>query len=277
MNGPDLERTQALFAKALLTPDFVLPTLPLLFRQTGQAEHQTAARLAFYRGNLTAIWSQALGNAYPVLQQLSGTDFFVQMARAYGVAHPSSSGDLNDLGAALAGFLAASEQIAGYPYFVDVAALEWQVHRAYYAADATTLQLPVFLAQAGDFLSEAGLTLQAATQLHESPYATVAIWRAHQSGALKPGAHKPERLCPLPENVNVPNFGLVTRQDWQVAVTPLSRAAYLALRSLEQGNTLGQALECAIEEDAHFDVASALTLWFSAGAFSNYTLPAGKG
>ena len=81
--APSLTIIQQRFAQALFNVDLAERTLPLFAASTSSLD----ARLAFYRGNLASVWSGALANAYPVLLQLVGADFFAQMARAYGQAN----------------------------------------------------------------------------------------------------------------------------------------------------------------------------------------------
>lgn len=253
-----LEVLQRRFANALLDVDLSAQTLPLF----SAPESPMHARLAFYRGNQTAIWISALANAYPVLLKLVGTDFFEQMARAYGLNFPSQSGDLNHFGVDLATFLVDAPVNKDYPYFVDVAALEWQVHCAYYAADADVLSLPSLINGTAENLSDARLIFHPATQLFESPTASVSIWLLHQND------HEQTRQPNLSEK----NYCLITRAAWQVSVKELSEADFFALQTLRQQKNLGAALEVAMDIDPNFDVAVALNAWFSAGAFSNYKM-----
>lgn len=264
-SAPDLPQAQALFAAAMLNVGSVAASLPLFSAEKERRE----SGIGLYRGNLSAIWSQSLANAYPVLQQLVGAEFFAQMARAYGQEHPSQSGDLNDFGRDLPSFLAGSGMSPAYPYFADVAALEWQVHSAYYAADATILTLAELLAQvaqSGHDVQSVRLKMHSASQLHQSGYASVAIWQAHQSNQAEP------QFEALPADLGVANFGLISRREWQVTVTALDQAGFLALRALAEGCRLEAALELAMQQDPQFDIAAQLTLWFSAGAFSAYSL-----
>lgn len=253
---PDLENSQSVFAGALLDIANTQAALPLFSTELSLRE----GRLAFYRGNLHAIWNQALANAYPVLQQLVGRESFEQMACAYGLAFPSVCGDLNYFGVDLPRFLSTASMSAAYPYFSDVAALEWQVHRAYYAADADMLTLTSFVAGAGQALQSARLSLHPATQLHQAASASADVWLAHQ----------PDQTKGFPADLNICNFALISRREWHVQVHTLDRAAYLALQALAQGRSIEVALELAMAEEAQFDIAAQLHLWFSAGAFSAY-------
>lgn len=249
-----LEDIQHQFAQALLDVNRMPQALALFSTPADQLE----GRLAFYRGNLSAIWAQALANAYPVLKKLVGIEFFEQMARAYGLAFPSQLGDLNYFGDELPEFLEQMPQAAGYPYFPAVATLEWQVHRAYYAADADILSLPALLTAAGARVQQAHLERHPAAQLHASDWASVTIWLAHQD----------EALGQIPENLRQANYALVTRLNWRAEVLPIARADYLALQSLWLGETLENALELALECDPAFDISHQLQRWFSAGAFA---------
>lgn len=249
---------QKRFADALLDVDLTGQALGIFSAPASPLE----ARLAFYRGNQTSIWTSALASAYPVLLELVGAEFFQQMARAYGLAFPSSLGDLNYFGADLPAFLVDSPVHKDYPYFVDVAALEWQVHRAYYAADAAVLTLPSLIAGAAEKLHEARLIWHPAAQLFESSHASVSVWRSHQHGAEKNAQF----------DLSERNFGLISRYPWQVSVLVLCEADFCALNALSQGKNLGAALELALDFDAKFEVATALSAWFSAGAFSNFEI-----
>ena len=251
-----LEVVQKRFANALLDVDLFAQTLPLFSAPTSPLE----ARFAFYRGNQISIWTNALSNAYPVLLKLVGTEFFAQLAGAYGRSFPSQSGDLNHFGADLATFLAQSSFNADYPYFADVAALEWQVHCAYYAADAEVLSLPSLINGAAEKLSDVRLILHPATQLFESPTASVSVWLSHQNDEEQNSRF----------NLLEKNYGLITRNAWLVKVVALNEADFLALQAIKQQSALGAALEVAIDVNPHFDVAASLNVWCSAGAFSSY-------
>lgn len=254
---------QQKFADALLSINAVDDAVPLLkVRPVGDSSSTGAAlaqnRLAFYRGNLTAIWTQTLSNAYPVLLQLVGDEFFEQLARAYGRAYPSQSGNLNFFGADLAKFVAANEHCAEYPYFADVIRLEWLVHQTYYAKDVEAISLAQVLAQQGEAFSETRLEWNANAHLFQSPWDAVSIWLAHQEAADESIEIQLEQA----------SYGVISRPDWRVQVTPLAQADFLALQALAQSASIGSALEIAVEADPHFSIPERLNTWFSAGFFS---------
>lgn len=247
---------QQKFVSALLIPDET-ETIAGYF-----SSPEAKDRFSYYRGNLTAIWNSALKNAYPVLFQLVGAEFFEQMAKTYGRAYPSQSGDLNELGGQLPQFLIDSGITKDYPYFYDLAVLEWQLHKAYYAADDPILTLPSFVSameQKGLALSEAGLSMHAAVSLHQSDWATVDIWTVHQGSDTPSFDGSLKKAC----------FGVVTRPDWLVSFTALEEPAYIALRALQDGRSLGDALETVLQHDPDFSIGSHLSQWFTLGIFSS--------
>ncbi|HTD04625.1 DNA-binding domain-containing protein [Undibacterium sp.] len=256
-DGASLQELQQQFAAALLDFGQVDRSLPMFGGDPAMAED----RLALYRGNLNAIWSQSLASAFPVIRQLVGDVFFEQIARDYGHLYPSQHGDLVHFGAAFADYLAQLDSVAAYPYFADVARLEWLVHRSYYAEDAPVLSLTGLAAVAVNGVEQLWLLPHPACCLHRSAWATGAIWLAHQPGSE----------LAYPELLQADSYAVVGRPEWQVQVTEVGKAAFLALRALMKGRSLGEALEIALQEDAQFDIAQELSRWFAAGMFRGAT------
>ncbi|MFZ6759598.1 putative DNA-binding domain-containing protein [Undibacterium sp. Ji50W] len=259
MSASSLAQIQQQFAAALLQPKTATDAADAA--ELFAAHPAQDDRLALYRGNLTAIWTAALRNAYPVLHALVGEDYFAQMARSFGRSFPSESGDLNDFGAHLPAFLTQTPDAADYPYFSDVAALEWQIHRAYYAADADSMSLPALVqlvGETGQDLQQARFELHPAFGLHASDWATVAIWLAHQPGTQ----------TGFPNNIRHSSYGLILRTQWSVELTEIQQPAYLALQALRAGASLSEALEAAVNADCDFDINSNVQAWFHAGLFT---------
>ncbi len=215
-------------------------------------------RVGIYRGNLHAHWTRALASAYPVLRRLVGDEFFDALARIHGRAHPALDPDLNRFGAALPDFLAAFAPAADHPYLPDVARLEWCVHEAWFASGVATpgLATPgVTLAGlAPDAFEAARAELHPALRLHASPWATVALWRAHQDGG-------PD----FPDDLQARTHALVLRPRLDVLVETIGAAEHAALACLARGETFGAALDAAFDVDGDFDVAAHLRRWLEGG------------
>lgn len=215
-------------------------------------------RIRIYRGNLHALWSNALRNVFPVVHALVGEEFFDQLSILYGQQFPSQSGDLNVFGQHFAGFLQEEASVQAYPYFSSVAALEWQQHCAYYAADADAFDLPSFLSIAGQDATSYALICHPAFALFQANFAAVQICLAHQNKAKQV----------INMTVDEPSYALVSRKNWRVQLTQLSEAEFVSLRALRDGESLGIALEIAMDLDPGFDVASILQQWFELGIFT---------
>jgi hypothetical protein len=243
---------QQAFSAALFDAGAEAQALPL-FKDGVHAE----ARFALYRGNLSAAWDKTLASAYPVLQALVGDEFFSALARAYGKAHPSKEGDLNRFGANFAAFLDGFPHVADYPYFPDVARLEWAVHCAHYAENPAPLDAAAFAQLTPEQLDAARLVFHPACALIASKWAVVALWQAHQPGAE-------DRL---PDMIDVRDYGLVVRPQWKTEVVPIDAAVCAALAALQQGRTLGAALDAALAIDAGFDFGTQLQQWLRYGIF----------
>ena len=253
MSAP-LETTQHRFAAALLDVD---DEAPLLAELTGDDRARLATRFAFYRGNLREGWIKALGNAYPVLQQLVGDECFAALAQLYGDAHPSTCGDLNRFGDLLPEFVAACGALDDYPYLPDVARLEWTLHRAHYAADAQPLE-PAQLAALGDALSAARCTLHPACSAFASRFAAVPVWQAHRRGGAAAWHGEVD--------VDAPSWGLIARPRWQALVEPITQATCAAVQALARGETFDDAFAAALTVDAAYDPTLLLRTLLSSGA-----------
>lgn len=213
------------------------------------------SRLALYRGNLTTAWDKVLASAYPVIRQLVGDEFFTALARAYGMARPSDSPDLNQFGAHFSQFLAGFEHVAEYPYLPDMAAIEWCLHRAHYAPDAPALGADALARLAPEEFENARFGLHPACTLVKSDWAVVPLWLAHQEGS---GSEFPADMAST-------SFGVVARPQFRPVLLALEGAAYGALAALAGGAVMGDALDTAFELDEDFNIAGNLRQWMELG------------
>ncbi|HEX7954720.1 MAG TPA: DNA-binding domain-containing protein [Burkholderiales bacterium] len=253
----ELSALQARFGAALDGRDTGPETHDLF---VGPAQH-VGKRLAIYRGNTLANAARAIAAAYPVVGKIVGAEFLCALARQYRLRYPSQSGDLNDYGESFAVFLADFPPAAHLPYLADVARLEWQVHRAHYAADPAPFD-PARLAALG---SEEQLQLRprlhpACGVLH-SPYPLARIWQVHQddfSGDFEvdfsTGA----------------THALVLRPRFRVEVVRTGEAETAFLSAALDGLTLEAALAAALSCDAAFDLGRSLSEWVAASVIVDF-------
>ena len=199
--------------------------------------------LQAYQANGHALACRALRAAYPVLTQMLGEASMDDLARAVWHDHPPQQGDVAQWGAAVAEFVAASEQLHSEPYLSDVARLEWAVHQSLSAedgvADLTTLAL--LTSEDPNVLT---LRLAPATQVLRSAWPVASIWRAHVAGAPTLEEAGARLRAHIAEDV------VVWREGLQACAREALPGEADALVALLRGASLGQALDAAPALDA---------------------------
>ena len=220
-----------------------------------------AAGLDVYRNNLKLAWRNALKATFPVLTQLIGDDGMALLARDYLKQYPSVSGDLNHLGVHLAGFVADYAPLAEYVYLSDVAALEWVMHLAHYAADHTPLSVADLMAHGADEWLAAKVEFAPSAFLLHTQTAAATIWQAHQTDADL-------------QNIAVSQveYMLVSRPIWRIELLVLAAADYAFLKQLRGGATFEQAFEYLEQHNIEFDFTRALPVLLDAGVWSRIYL-----
>lgn len=200
--------------------------------------------LAAYRANAGALAERALAAAFPTLQQLLGEESFAGLARAFWRRQPPPHGDIGTWGGALASFIADDAALAPEPYLAHIARLEWAVHEAERAADATFPPRGLELLGSEE---PAALRLQMApgTALIESPHPVATIWHAHCSDET-------DRFA----SVRAAFAGgrgeavLIAREGWRATVRALDAAEARFTANVLAGRPLDIALS---EAGAGFD------------------------
>jgi uncharacterized protein len=236
--------------------DVILPAL------RGDAERMRG-RLAVYRGNTRANWLKALRGAYPIVAQLVGDEFFAGLAREYGRAHPSTSGDLNEFGDGLANFVDAFAPAQSLPYLPDVARMEWLAHSAYYAANAPVYDLSRLAALAeADYAALCCVPAPAVAVL-ASRWPLARIWAAHQTDFAGDIAVDLEAG---------PDWVLIHRPQFKVVVSALTAGEFAFLRACVRGATLAPALAAATAAGDGFDLGAALAGWARESVIADFRL-----
>lgn len=107
--------------------------------QTAIPTIEQPERFEVYHNSIKAFHLQALELAFPTVQRIVGEAYFKQLARHYFQQQQLQAPSLTLYGAhfssVLAELLPDRKELADYPYLADCAALEWQRHLSYYAAD----------------------------------------------------------------------------------------------------------------------------------------------
>jgi hypothetical protein len=242
-----MQTWQSDFARALLDPDFGIPT--------GVISHNSdrpGGRFAVYRNNVMVGLVGALEARFPATRKIVGEDFFRGAARLFAAAHPPSSPVMMFYGDEFPAFLAGCEPAREVPYLCDLALLEAARTRAYHAANAEPLPPAALAGAAQDALALMRFTLHPSLEIVTSCFPIVTIW-AMNSGELE--------LAPITDWRG--EDALILRPWSDVEVRRLPGGATGFLQSLGKGSPLGKAAAAALEADASFDLAANLAALFT--------------
>jgi hypothetical protein len=240
------------FARGLLDPAAAVP-----LGVSGGA----LRRYAVYRNNVTVGLVRALEANFPAVRRLLGEVYFAGLARAFTRAHPPRSPLLFQYGEDFADFLAAADDLTGYPYLADVARLERLWLGAWHAADQPVLTTADLAYLSGEDLPGLRLAPHAALGLLASPHAVHAIFTANRDGGSGFVDAPFRAQCVL-----------VTRPGPNVEMRAVTPAQHRFLSALADGATLADAATEGLASDEGFDVAAAIALLLEAGAFQHQLL-----
>ncbi|WIT11000.1 putative DNA-binding domain-containing protein [Paucibacter sediminis] len=178
-----------------------------------------AARgLLAYRLNAAALAERALATVFAQLREAMGASEFAAMAWAFWRWRPPRLGDMGEWGADLHEFLAGQPEME--PAWLDLSRLEWALHAAERAADAS-------------------LDADSLLRLGEPSPGLLRL-------RMRPGL----RLLPADSQGQVL---LVWRQGWRARAEPLPAAQALLMAQLLAGVDLQSALDACLAAHPDFD------------------------
>ena len=252
-----LANLQAQFMAALRDRTALPNPAPALTAAIRAGAFTAAERLNIYRNNYRANFRTVLALEFPVIEQLTGADYFTQLAADYQHLYPSRRGDLHHVGGEFASFLRSRFTLTEYQYFADIAVLEWALQEVTVAAELTTRADASTLAGIDP---ERYVSLQfqfaPAMRLVISPFPILKIWRAHCT----------EHAATL-EQIDLQAGGeslLVYRGRDDIELRALPAAEFAWLNGLLQHSALGDALDAAWQVDDQFDPSAPLAQLFAA-------------
>ncbi len=214
-----------------------------MLQSTGRPapSHYWPRGLAAYRSNAFELAHRALGGAYPVVEQLLGEDNFSALSHALWLRHPPLRGDLAHWGGELPAHIESLPDLREEePFMADVARVEWLMHVAASARDATLDALSLGLLAEAD-PADFTLVLCPGTASLASPYPVVSIVSAHVTG--QPTLQEAGRrlAAGLHETALVWRHGLAP----MVRLALRGEAAFVA--ALQESRSLADSLEAAPE------------------------------
>lgn len=208
---------------------------------------EPSARLRVYRHSCNEIQTGALRAAYPAVLALVGAAFFDQTARGYRLAHPSGSGNLQELGADFADYLGSLASLAGFPYVPDVARLEWRRQLSALAADAELVPPDAVAQQLLRGAGSLGIDLHPSVHTLDSHHPVLTIWRYATD--------------PTPAGLQLTGAGervVLWREDGEVAMATPDAASFACIDALSRGESLRHARAAALAIDPEFDLSACL-------------------
>lgn len=193
----------------------------LLLGDAVAADTALRRAVAVHANNAMAAATAALASNFPVLRAMLGDAAFAGLALRHARAVPPADPRLCLYGGGLAETLAASTDLAEWPWLPDMARLEWLLLQSLFATDPPTR--PRRLSPGRSW------PLAPATRWLVSSWPIARLWQAHQ-----PGADWPQ---------DFPRHGelaLISRPGNRVQVTALPPGALPLLTALDQRVPLGR-------------------------------------
>lgn len=216
---------------------------------------------------------------FPGVQAIVGRKRFETLMRAYLEACPSASFSLRNLGSRLVEWLGANTAYAGLhaEAACEMAALEWAHIEAFDGAAWTRLT-PEMLLGVGE---NSCITLQPYLRFVRAHYAVddalIAVrsenGSSNSSSNNASAGHVVRKLRMIRSLPHEDVFLAVHRHEDSVYYKRLSREDFQILSALQEGRTLGEALDAGFERSAIFEeerpayVQSAFAHWMELGWF----------
>lgn len=239
------------FGDALLDPGRPVPEGIL-----GRGRDPSPRRFNVYRNNVVAGLIGAIKDAYPVVAQIVGDEFFSAMASGYVTGHPPANPVMLTYGSGFPEFIEGFSPAAGLPYLPGVARIEWAWIEAYHAAEAAPIDTRLLATQEP---SQVRVEFHPSARIVQSDFPVLTIWKMH----TPEGIVHPVRLDSGGEDV------LIVRPDGRVDVHLLPAGTARLVEALRAGEPLLSAVSEAALAREDFDLAAALTLLLESGAITD--------
>lgn len=262
----NLASMQAALAKMLREPKTIVgdPRTEEVARLIARDNDRLSAveQIEIYREQFVVRHFDSLREDFLSVEHAVGKERFDEICKAYLARHPPASFTLRDLGHSFASF------VAGDPFLVDLARVEWAFIEAFDAADAPPLDPASVASATQDQWPGAKLSL------HPSVQRLALAYPAHDyRQAVRNGEH-PER----PELRD--SFVVVYRAPDALRFVALERDAFCMLEEIAGGRSLADACEngaraASVDLEAfQSKLAGWFRNWTSCGWVSGIDFPA---
>jgi hypothetical protein len=218
-------------------------------------------RLEIYRDMYGVRMVEALDADFPALAAFLGHHKFEALVNAYVQRYPSMSYTLNRLGDHFPGFIANDAKITRRVFLSDLAKLELAMTDVFDEAESPSLEAGALANVAPEKLGSARLRTIAALRLVAASYPVDEFFADYRN----------ERDLVAPRKRAT--WLAVHRRDYSVYRMPLERGAFAMLRSLQEGSTIGDAIDAVIDATDSVPQRDDLFGWFrdwtAAGLFTS--------
>ena len=212
--------------------------------------------LAIYRRNLQASAVRALQISYPTVLKLVGDDLFTHAAKQLLKVELPNSGDWGLWGEGFPQLLKTLPALHDFPSVIDVARLDFLMHLQGREKDAC-IDMASMTLLAECELDQLWLVLNPAIRILESDYPVIEIYKANtQSDHGEKYLHKAQQKLAN----NIGQNCLIYRPQFKPLVRALDSAELNWLRLIQQGKSIGQALDALLIQDQKFSLESWLPL-----------------
>ena len=204
-------------------------------------------RFSIYRNNVLSRLSETIREAFPVVRQIVGQQFFDYAAHTFVVGHLPSEACLATYGTEFPTFLQSFSAVSHLSYLPDVARLEWSISQVVRAAPEDWLPITGLGDLSGD-PAAARLRLTPCVRYLTSAFRIDQIWMAHQ--------REGDDLSHW--HIDSGEAYLAVHAGESLTLNVIPNAAWLFRSHLADGHTLGSATAMALDVDPDFDIPSAL-------------------
>jgi Putative DNA-binding domain len=219
------------------------PVAPLL---TGPGD--MIKRLAIHRRHYEGSLAMALAQKYPATAWLTGSSFLAEAARRFVHEHPPTKPCIAEYGDDFPEFLTMQNGSADLPYLGDFATLECHVGHVSLTVDSHTLSMSDVIGIQPDALVRATMFLQPGVRYLRTRWAVDELLRLYLSG------NEPETFTLEMIDTRIEIRG--SRGELQLR--RLDEPTFLFRQAVQNGLTVGDAAEQALDGDGSFDAGQAL-------------------
>lgn len=216
-----------------------------------------------YKGSITASLNRALREIYPVCNRLTGDNFFNAMGKEYMRNTTSRSADLANYGEDFQNFIASFKHTENLTYLPDVANLEWAWHRAFHAADESSIDLAALGKVPEADKPHIVFYLPASASLIASEFPIHHIWQVNQSDF-----EGDDRVDLNEGGIKL----LVWRKDYTMRIDPLDDVEWCMLKEIGTGHTFDTVCTHLCKHDPVLDIEKMLPILVQRGWISSFSI-----